>query len=295
MEKKVRILLSSYNGMGYLEKQIESIYQLKDIAISLLVRDDGSDINNVNYLNKLKEKYHFDLILGSNKGVTESFRELLIKAGDYDFYAFCDQDDYWKSEKIKNAVSLLESSKSDLYFSNVSIVDHNLNFMTKSTKRFEYDLFDVIQSNKATGCTIVITREYRKFALRYFKPNRKYLHDWFLTSLAIYSNRGIVFDSNSYVLYRQHSANVVGSKRKFSQAIKSVFSNKETYIRNQLVTDLLEIDYLVDESNIHILQLIKTYKIDKESKVKLIEHAKTKIGLKKTFWRFLLKIWFKKF
>ncbi|QEA48570.1 glycosyltransferase [Latilactobacillus curvatus] len=43
--KKVLVLMATYNGEKYLEKQIDSILNQKNIDVSLLIRDDGSTDN----------------------------------------------------------------------------------------------------------------------------------------------------------------------------------------------------------------------------------------------------------
>ena len=42
MTPEVHVLLSTYNGEVYIEEQIRSILNQKDVQVSLLIRDDGS-------------------------------------------------------------------------------------------------------------------------------------------------------------------------------------------------------------------------------------------------------------
>ena len=50
------------------------------------------------------------------------------------YYAFADQDDVWETTKLKNAILELNhfnDDKSKLYFSNLKLVDSNLNYINE--------------------------------------------------------------------------------------------------------------------------------------------------------------------
>ena len=55
---RVKVLLSSYNGEKYIDKQINSILNQKDIDVRILIRDDGSKDNTRNILSKYAENSH---------------------------------------------------------------------------------------------------------------------------------------------------------------------------------------------------------------------------------------------
>lgn len=40
--KKVLILMATYNGAKYLDEQIQSLIEQKNVQVDILVRDDGS-------------------------------------------------------------------------------------------------------------------------------------------------------------------------------------------------------------------------------------------------------------
>lgn len=52
-EPKILVLLSSYNGEKYLQEQIDSILNQKDVNVFVLVRDDGSTDNTLDLLRQL--------------------------------------------------------------------------------------------------------------------------------------------------------------------------------------------------------------------------------------------------
>lgn len=135
MRRNVLVLMSVYNGEFYLQEQIDSVLEQKDIDVHLLIRDDGSSDNSVNIIkmNAYKDS-RVRLIEGENIGCTKSFmalcKEALSCAVKYDFYSFCDQDDIWFENKLVKSVSVLSSFDSHapcLYMATSIATDEKLN------------------------------------------------------------------------------------------------------------------------------------------------------------------------
>lgn len=66
----VCVLMSTYNGEKYLSQQIESILLQKNINVKLIVRDDGSNDDTVNILNKYSKDGKLKWYGGENVGPT---------------------------------------------------------------------------------------------------------------------------------------------------------------------------------------------------------------------------------
>lgn len=57
---------------------------------------------------------------------------MVINAGEFDYYAFCDQDDVWVSNKLTIALNKIEERENSiplLYCSNLRVVDEQLTYM----------------------------------------------------------------------------------------------------------------------------------------------------------------------
>ena len=63
--KKVLILMATYNGAKYLDEQIQSLIEQKNVQVDILVRDDGSTDNTIEVLNKWKEQNKLECIKGN--------------------------------------------------------------------------------------------------------------------------------------------------------------------------------------------------------------------------------------
>ncbi|MEH7106793.1 glycosyltransferase family 2 protein [Bacillus sp. JJ1764] len=216
MVKKVQILLSTYNGEKYVAQQLDSLLQQDYQNLEILVRDDGSKDQTVNIIESYAAEHsNIQLIKTVNKGVISSFFELVEKASDSaEYFAFCDQDDFWKPTKVSRAVALMEKEAASvpvLYFSRLEIVDENLQFLKHSQippKGVGFE--NALIQNVATGCTIHFNKAMRELFISHVPAVDKVtMHDaWFYLLGAAFGK--IVYDPESHLLYRQHSSNTLG-------------------------------------------------------------------------------------
>jgi glycosyltransferase involved in cell wall biosynthesis len=239
--KKIIILLSSYNGGEYLIPQLDSLLQQTVSSyIHILVRDDGSsDKNTLSILKKYEQTGKIELWERKNVGVVKSFFELLLKAPEADYYAFCDQDDYWLPLKIEMAIKQLDGhNEPTLYCSRKIIVDKKLNEMPqKDIVPLFGDLDVLMKGNIASGCTMVFNKSLRNLCKNFIPEEKDYqhlYHDTWLFTLAHFTGT-IIYDSNSYILYRQHGNNVVGAMKKgmdlFLKRVRSIDWTLKKYKR----------------------------------------------------------------
>ena len=103
--------MSTYNGVKYIDRQLQSIYMQvlpSDFNLQLLSRDDKSADATVQLIKKWEDKLDITLISGKeNVGPAKSFWRLLKIAPKSDFYAFSDQDDIWDKDKLAIAIKYL--------------------------------------------------------------------------------------------------------------------------------------------------------------------------------------------
>lgn len=218
---RVAVLMSTYNGQKYLKEQIESILAQKGVDITIFIRDDGSSDGTVEIIkNYVKTHDNVRLLIGDNIGVGNSFMEVLYSAEkDNDYYAFADQDDVWLPEKMEEAIDMIkDSTKPALYCSNQILVDKKLN---KIGMRFSNDpdvsYKQIMCQNKLSGCTMVWNKKLQDLlSERDRRPSDTLLirriHDVWVAMVAAVVGK-IIYDSHSYILYRQHESNVVGVKK----------------------------------------------------------------------------------
>lgn len=227
---KIAVLLSAYNGEKYIEEQIHSIFNQEDCQIYLYVRDDGSDDKTLEILEKLKEIYNLTILRGENVGWKNSFFNLLYMVPDkYDYYAFSDQDDVWKSQKLIKAINMMENiDQPCLYCSAQTFVDDKLNFLHLDIHKHPLNVHQAMTNISSRGCCEVFNQKLLKI-LQKEKVTTNFSHDRWIARVAIYTGQ-VVLDDESYILYRQHENNSSGNN--YHPSIKNRINNLLSNYRN---------------------------------------------------------------
>lgn len=274
--EKCCVLMSTYNGEKYISHQLDSILSQKNIDIDIYIRDDGSkDSTNLIISHYMYYYKNVHLIQGENVGVIESFRlvaeYVFNKCPRYEYYAFADQDDEWLPLKLSNAIIKIRdisisNEKPILYYSNLKVVDSDLNYLyDRFTKGYISNTKKQIMSEICVlGCTCVfnycLLQEYVKTNL-----NQRIPHDAWIAVLATFLGV-IIYDDNSYILYRQHGNNQSGSVKKGLpmywgkiKRFKKIFDMDGDY--ESIAKEMLANYYnVLDKDDLNILSTISDYR-----------------------------------
>ena len=217
--KKVLILMSTYNGEKYIKEQLDSIQKQSYSNFSLMIRDDGSTDATIAIIREYQKKYsNIRLIIGKNLGVWNSFFTLFKEAdGQAEYYALADQDDYWLPDKILAAIQRMERESRKkmipiLYAGNKTLVDGQLQPIHSEIKYSSKQIpsfGNALVENICTGCTCVMNQALLTKLCQYI-PKQVIMHDWWIYLLAV-SLGNVIYDEQSYLLYRQHGENVYGT------------------------------------------------------------------------------------
>lgn len=277
--KTVQILMSTYNGEKYLKEQIESLIDQKDVKISILVRDDGSNDGTASILNKFQKNGNLKWYGGKNLGPAKSFLNLMKNAGEFDFYAFCDQDDFWESNKLKEAINQLSNKSSNqpsLYFSKAQLVNKDLKDI-EDTQYFlkQYNFGGYLIRNNVTGCTMVFNKKLLHLTNMY-APKNIMMHDHWVTLVCMSLNGNLIYDKKSYIKYRQHEENVIGGKESIIKKIKKsfIFSNN---VRQRVVYELYAgYKEYMDATHRKDVEQILNYKKSVSNKIGLLKNKNIK-------------------
>lgn len=232
---KVNILLSTYNGEAFLAEQLDSLLAQDYPNITIYVRDDGStdktmeilrcyidrqaDVtaSSENPMQTSKSSSSCAIILlneagvpAQNLGYKESFWTLLRESAPADFYAFCDQDDYWEPDKISRGVAKLtgyDASLPLLYSSSFDYYDENMTYTGSPARMHDPIRFgETLFYTPAFGFTILINHTLRTLALS-SSDLTDIPHDCWCEKLAALYGR-FVYDKTVTARYRRHSKTV---------------------------------------------------------------------------------------
>ncbi|MDX1382156.1 MAG: glycosyltransferase family 2 protein [Thermoanaerobaculia bacterium] len=213
MQPTVHILLSTFDGERFLTPQLESLVAQDYPACVVHVRDDGSGDDTPRILDEFADRHPKVVVEtgGGRRGFVGSFLELLRLApdGPGHLYAFCDQDDVWRPDKISRAVAAIgagETADTALYFARVEVVDADLQPLTLSPLPRRPGFANAVVENVVTGCTAVLGRRLRELMLE-APPESMLLHDWWAYLVGSAFGR-LCYDPVPAVKHRQHGANV---------------------------------------------------------------------------------------
>ena len=224
--EKIDILLATYNGEKFVKEQIESILNQTFENFNLIISDDASTDNTLNILEEYEKKDTRIKVFKKekNEGLIANF-EFLLKNVTSDYFMFSDQDDIWKKDKIEKSINKIKEENSGLVYTDLEIVDENLNVIYPSywkykkiyNKIIKYNNFEALYLNNfVTGCTILAKSKYIKDILPLPRNSKFVLHDYW-TALIISAKDKISYVEEPTIQYRQHKDNRVGSSRKSDQ------------------------------------------------------------------------------
>lgn len=274
---RVQVLLSTYNGEKYIEEQIESILKQEEVEISLLIRDDGSTDNTVKILKKLSNNKNIEYYQGENIKPAKSFMELLNKSGEFDYYAFADQDDVWDSKKIISAINMLKQKENQpsLYISALEVVDENLNTIGIKKVNGNFTFEGEMIKNFATGCTQVFNKKLCNI-IKQYNPQYIIMHDSWITRVCYAIGGNVIIDDKTYIKYRQHQGNVVGYNdegfKKLKKQFKIAFIDKIS-MRVNIAKELKQgYENMLTENAKQVVNNLINYQKDKKAKKWLLEN-----------------------
>ena len=256
--KKLIVLMATYNGEKYLEEQIESILNQTHQPIQIVVSDDGSQDATRDIL----QKYDVTVLNGPRQGFSKNFFSLINCLDlEADYFAFSDQDDVWEPAKIEKAISALEQQQAKdtplLYCGRTNLVDEYL-------KPFGYSpLFkrppsfgNALVQSIAGGNTMV----FNAATMNLVKKTPQHLHiishDWWLYLLVSGAGGIVTYDPVPYIKYRQHSANLIGSNLTWRAKwlrLRRLFSGS---LKQWIDTNIEHLEYMLPYLNSHASAVI---------------------------------------
>ena len=136
--KKIDILMATYNGEKYLAEQLDSIINQTYHNWNLLIRDDNSTDRTLEIIQDYQKKDNRIKLLKDNKGnlgIVKNFEELL-KNSESEFIMFSDQDDIWIENKLDAYLKTAEKIKTKGFLLHSDAVLFNKNKSDASTRTF---------------------------------------------------------------------------------------------------------------------------------------------------------------
>lgn len=230
IEKKVAILLATFQGDKYIEEQLNSYVNQSHQNWGLYVSDDGSSDQTLAFLQDFKSKLtenQMSIYRGPRKGFASNFLSLIGRVEiQADYYAYSDQDDVWEKEKLTRALSCLEAVPEHipaLYCGRTYFIDKNNNKIGVSPLFSKPPGFaNALVQNIGGGNTMLFNNAAKILLQEAGENISVQTHDWW-TYLLVSGCGGVVtYDSTPMVKYRQHENNVLGKNNSWLARLKRI-------------------------------------------------------------------------
>lgn len=217
MGPEVCVLMAVYRpDLMYLEQQLKSIEEQDYENLRLFIREDcGGNFEQIAELaRRCMHKVPYTICANAeNFGSNKTFERLTREArGNY--FAYCDQDDIWETNKISRLVG--EIGEAPLCYSDLSVIDgegrklyDSFRQMRRRIRHLQGDGLTpfFLRRNCVTGCTMLVDAAVAKAAVPFPEA---YVHDHWLALVA--STKGPVrYLEEALVRYRVHGKNQIGA------------------------------------------------------------------------------------
>ena len=281
--KKIDILMATYNGQKYLVEQLDSIINQTYHNWNLLIRDDNSTDKTLEIIQNYHKKDKRIKILKDNKGnlgIVRNFEELL-KSSESEFIMFSDQDDIWVENKLDMYLKMIEKIKNKgfMIHSDAILFDKNKSNILKDTfiskKAINRGLENVFFNYFVQGATILISKEIKNFILPF--PKEVYLHDRYIHLISeLFFER--IFVNKALIYYRQHGDNQIGAKN----TIRELLSKRYFDERDRQLIKVIYNKYgslLTEDKRKLIEEYFKITDIEKNRFNRFLNLKKSKINI----------------
>ncbi len=201
-QPRVCIAMATYNGAAHMRIQFDSLLKQTYENFVIVIRDDGSTDDTVAIVKEYQDRYPDRFVLleddGANLRCPGSFYRILQTCEPADYYGFCDQDDYWKPEKIACAVEALEKldGEGKLYLGSYDYYTQDHKYIRAFPKQqVPITLARVIYHTPASGFTLMFDEKIRRKYICEVDPGTE-MHDRWLIRCAVCFEQ-VVYDERS--------------------------------------------------------------------------------------------------
>ena len=265
---RIAVLLTVYNGIEFIEDQLQSILQQQGVNLHIFISVDLSTDNSYQWCCDFATQHPQITVLPYGQkfgGAAANFYRLIkeVDFSDFDFIALSDHDDKWLDDKLLTACKKLSEENYDAYSGNVMAFwdDGRQHLTNKALPQRKYDyLFEAA----GPGCTYVLRTEpmllfKQLITSKWQQAEQVGLHDWFI--YAFFRSHGLrwFIDPEYKLLYRQHSDNQVGLNKGWQANLKRLALLRKGWIKQQVIniSDLIADHSLNVNSRLTILKNIR--------------------------------------
>jgi glycosyltransferase involved in cell wall biosynthesis len=243
-DRRINILMATYNGERFIEQQLQSIIGQTYKNWRLFIRDDASTDETLNIIRNYQIKdERIQLITDNlgNLGSCQNFSLLMNSIKNSSGYImFTDQDDVWLPDKISdtlNEMTFIEDKYGKKYpllvYTNFSYVDEELKLISSkknfsATKIKNLRFTNILAQSPIYGCTVMLNKKLAD-VIKYI-PSTAENHDYWIALVASAFGK-ISYLNKKTILYRQHGKNISGhhDNNSFWKRVDRILVNKKNF------------------------------------------------------------------
>ena len=174
----VSVAMATYNGIAYIQKQVDSVLTQLTEADELVVSDDGSTDGTREWLDTLaKQDARVRVLNGPRQGVIKNFENAIVACkGEWIFLA--DQDDEWMPDKRDAVLCHAAQTGAVLVMHDARVVDEHgavLNDSFFALRGSRTGFIKNLWKNSYIGCCIAFSRQLLPYILPF--PGGIPMHD----------------------------------------------------------------------------------------------------------------------
>ncbi|MCI1632793.1 MAG: glycosyltransferase family 2 protein [Liquorilactobacillus nagelii] len=256
LQPKVAIMMATYNGQKYLDKQIDSILNQTYHNWELFISDDKSKDETLEILKKYQKKDSRIKKIIVNNGVHGPFTNFynimrFVKKNykdEFKYFCYCDQDDIWEKSKIEFQVKKIKGFEKEfidtpiLCYSDLRLMDKNGQKSNKLLSSFTHikleNPYNIFFSHRYVWGTTIIHNEalWDLMNIDIRIPN-SVSHDNYIGKYAAAFGK-IFYLDKALVNYRRHGDNVSGVPHgyNFYRGLLRAFTKFPTVLENHSKT-----------------------------------------------------------
>jgi glycosyltransferase involved in cell wall biosynthesis len=222
----VSVVLATYNGERFIEKQLLSILRQTLPPSEIIVSDDNSRDATVRILEAIASTSDIPIVIARNErnlGFSENFLSASSRATG-ELIAFCDQDDIWSSRKLEVCANAF-AEHTVLVVHSAHLIDESERPLGPFTQGLEGQTIRGPLRHDPWGVFFGFTMVFRRSLLDvvpFSRRGRDYItgepqlaHDrWVLYLANMMGNTTEI--GEPLVDYRQHGGNLFGASSSFS-------------------------------------------------------------------------------
>lgn len=216
---RIAILMCTKDGARFLDEQLASLHRQSYAEWRLYVSDDGSRDETLEILRARQREWGADrlsILSGPQRGFAANFLSLVCNPDVWaDYFAWCDQDDIWHTEKLKTASTWLRNVPEEtpaLYCGRTALISEVGESIGHSPLFSHPPHFsNALVQSIAGGNTMVFNSAARTLLQEAGKDVDIPSHDWWAYQLISGAGGVVKYDPCALVFYRQHQNNIIGS------------------------------------------------------------------------------------